>query len=280
MHDGLHLRGRHGTARVGGQHHRGFGRGAVTHKHALLGRGQVHTGALHAANLHDGARQFLLHGGIHFHLLHELAGGHGRLVLQTVQTCGTGFGQALRGQKNARLMEAVAGHCELAGGRVDLGFVISCFERLKSRLLVGLLQAGHDRAVGRGRHPGIGQRKHDQHDQHHDQRQHPAHRRLVQHSGEGLRHAHRLPGAQTSAGCGNAFTALGGGQGHAAVGCRSGCRDGPRIAGDGHHAVVHCCGRCGHGVFSLCRSDRHVQNVFIRLEHFVAHLQGGLKSQR
>ena len=216
MNNGLHLRGRHGAARIGGQHHRSFGRCSVPHKHALLGRGQVHTGALHTANLHDRSRQFLFHGGVHLDLLHELAGGHGRLVFQPVQARGPGLGQALRGQKNTRLMKALAGYRELACDRIDFGMKLARFERVERRLLVSLLQPRHDRAVRRALHPRIGQAKNHQHHQHQNEGQHAAHRRLLDDFDESVRHAQGLPSAQTPAGGGACAFPRGRGQGHAA----------------------------------------------------------------
>ena len=82
MNQSLNLVLRHRAARIRCDDDRGFGRCAVAHKHRLLGHGQVHTGLLNAVNLHDGARQLLLHGRGVAHLLHELAGGHGRLVFE------------------------------------------------------------------------------------------------------------------------------------------------------------------------------------------------------
>ena len=202
VHDGLNLRLRNRPTRVGRNHHRRLGRRAVTHEHTLLGRGKVHAGALYAANLHDASGQLLLHGGVDLDLLHELAGGHGRLVFQSIQACGACLGQTLRSQKNAGLMKTVRGHGQLTRGWVDFGAVFGLFEGFKSRLLIGLQQARHDGSVRRGLHHGVGQTKHHQHKQHHDQGQHPAHGRLRDHIFEGLGKIAYAPRRQRIGPCG------------------------------------------------------------------------------
>ena len=79
---GLNLRRADKTPRKRRDHHRRFGRRAVAHKNRLFGHGQVHAGRMNRVNLGDAARQLLLHGSGVAHLLHELAGGHGRLVFE------------------------------------------------------------------------------------------------------------------------------------------------------------------------------------------------------
>ena len=136
MNQGLHLGGADVAARKRRHDDRGFRRRAVTHKDRLFGHGQVHPRGLNRINLRDGARQLLLHGGGVTHLLHELAGRHGRLVLQRIDAGVAGLGQPFGRQENPRLMKACAGHRDLAVGRVQHRFEVRLLEGFKCRLLI------------------------------------------------------------------------------------------------------------------------------------------------
>ena len=107
----------------------------------------MHAGLLNAVNLHDGARQLLLHGRGVAHLLHELAGGHGRLIFQRLHAQVACFWNAFGGQENTCFVVLVRGHRNLASGWVHDRFKFGGSQSFHGRLLIGLTHGDHEGAI-------------------------------------------------------------------------------------------------------------------------------------
>ncbi len=183
MHNGVHLAGCHGATLVGAHDHRGLGQSTVAHEDTLLGQGQVHAGRLNGANLRNARSQFVLHGLDVLHLLHELAGGHRVLVAQRINAGGHRLlGNAFGGEINAGFVVLVARHHDLARGGVDLGIEGGHLQGLHGKLLVGLGDARHERALRRGwgLHHAVERQKEHQHKEGNEAWHRLLHRGLVQ----------------------------------------------------------------------------------------------------
>ena len=155
-------------ARCAGDDDRGFGGYAVTHKHALLGGSQMHTGVANTRNLRDGFGQLLFHGVVVANLLHELTGGHGRHVFQGIHALGLCAGQAFGGQQHAGFLVFVARHHDLAGVVVHLGIKIAGLQRFNRQLLIVLGQHHGQGTVAWRLHRHGSQTKSGHHHQDHD----------------------------------------------------------------------------------------------------------------
>ena len=70
----------------------------------------MHAGRFDAADLHNAARELLLHRIVVAHLLHKLAGGHGGHVFEVLHARDLCAWQTFGSQQHTRFLVARCGH--------------------------------------------------------------------------------------------------------------------------------------------------------------------------
>ncbi len=109
MHDGADLLRVEHAAGVKIEQHRRGGHFLLGHKNRVLGHGQVDARGLHGGDRFNRTRQFAFHGALEIDVFDKL-GRTEFLVFQQLKADIAAFGQALRGQLQAGIVNAVSRH--------------------------------------------------------------------------------------------------------------------------------------------------------------------------